>query len=175
MENILSYRNEDNKCYGATGMAIGIVVFDGEDMLSAISLDALPHEVVELNEEYFFAGNPGISAKSAWNRILGNYNLAVAMLIANVMCRRYVLDKNSISAELKRTIKNHIIDEGTSECALEVDEINRIFDKNYTYLHRVFSHSGVQSIAHNFADVLKRQRRLTRSEIIDNLRALSML
>ena len=38
----LSYTNEDDKCYGATGMAIGIVVFDGEDKLAGVGLDADP-------------------------------------------------------------------------------------------------------------------------------------
>ncbi len=175
MENILSYHSEDDKCYGATGMAIGIVVFDGEDMLSAISIDAQPHEVIEMNEEYFFSGNPGLSAKSVWNRILTNYNLSVAMLIANVMCRKYVLDKTTLSNELKEYLHTRIVEEGVSSCSLDEDEVDRIFDKNYRYLHRVFNHNGVQMIAHKFADTLKRQRRLTRSEVIDNLRALSML
>ena len=43
----LSYRNENDRCYGAAGMAIGLVVFDGEDMLAGISLDAPAHAMME--------------------------------------------------------------------------------------------------------------------------------
>lgn len=35
----LRYTDETDRCYGAAGMAISLVVFDGEDILSAISLD----------------------------------------------------------------------------------------------------------------------------------------
>ena len=42
-DTMLSYKNENDRCYGATGMAIGLVVFDGEDMLAGVSLDAPAH------------------------------------------------------------------------------------------------------------------------------------
>lgn len=29
----MKYRNEGDKCYGITGMAIGITIWNGEDML----------------------------------------------------------------------------------------------------------------------------------------------
>lgn len=35
----LRYTDETDRCYGAAGMAISLVVYDGEEMLSAISLD----------------------------------------------------------------------------------------------------------------------------------------
>lgn len=175
MEHKLSYRNEDDKCYGATGMAIAVVVFDGEDMLSAVNLDATPDNVLELSEEFYFAGNPGLSAKSAWNRILSNFNLTMATSIANVMCRKVVLDNEAVDAEIKRFLRDFMLDEGKSTCDLDEEETARLFDKNYTYLHRVFNHHGVQGIAHDFANVLKRRRRMTRMEVIEQLRALSML
>ena len=65
----LSYRNENDRCYGAAGMAIGLVVFDGEDMLAGISLDAPAHAMMEMNQDFFFTGNPSLSAKAAWNRV----------------------------------------------------------------------------------------------------------
>lgn len=175
MEEKLSYRNEDDKCYGATGMAIGVVVFDGEDMVSAVSLDADPSEIIEFANEFYFSGNPGLSAKTSWNQVLSNYNLSMAMLISNVMCRWIVLEGDTLKPSMRQRLHDIVADEGRDTCALEDDEINRLFDKNYAYLHRVFNHQGVQSIAHDFARELKRQRRFTRAEIIEQLRALSML
>ena len=35
----LKYIDEDDKCYGITGMAIGIMVCDAENLISSISLD----------------------------------------------------------------------------------------------------------------------------------------
>lgn len=175
MEHKLSYRNEDDKCYGATGMAIAMVVFDGEDMLSAMDLDASPDKVLELAEDFYFSGNPGLSAKSAWNKILSSFNLTMATSIANVMCRKVVLDKEPVDAEIKRLLRDFMLEEGKCTCDLEEEETMRLFDKNYMYLHRVFNHHGVQGIAHDFANALKRRRRMTRMEVIEQLRALSML
>lgn len=171
----LSYRNEDDKCYGATGMAIAVVVFDGEDMLSAVDLDAAPESMLELAEDFYFSGNPGLSAKSAWNRMLGNFNISMASSIANVMCRSVILDHTPVSADIKNYLRECVIEAGHDICDLEDDESGRLFDKNYMYLHRVFNHTGVQGIAHDFADVLKRRRRLTRMDVMEQLRALSML
>ena len=68
----LKYTDETDRCYGATGMAIGLMVFDGEDMLASITLDGDPNEMVAMSPDFYFAGNPGVSAKTAWNQILKN-------------------------------------------------------------------------------------------------------
>lgn len=175
MKPALSYKNEDDKCYGATGMVVGMVVLDGEDMLSAISLDAAPSEMVEFVEDFYFTGNPSLSAKVAWSQMVHNYNLALAMLISNVMCRTIVLHKSPVDPAVKEHLRHHAVDEGHDSCSLEEDEINRIFNKNYSYLLRVFNHQGVQEIINDFARELKHNRRFTRFEVMEHLRALSML
>lgn len=175
MKNELAYRNEDDKCYGATGMAVGIVVFNGEGLLSSISLDAEPGSMMDMHDMYYFNGNPGLSAKSAWRQIKDNYELSVAMLISNIMCRSLVLDKVAVPLNRKNIVRNTVAQEGRDTCGLEDDEIDRVFDREYTILYRVFNHQGVQSIIHDFADTLKRRRSMSRLEIIEQLRALSML
>ncbi len=170
----LSYRNEDDKCYGATGMAVAIVVFDGEDKLSALDLDASADEMVEFVNDFYFSGNPGLSAKAAWNHILKNFNLEIALTIGNVMCRHMVLDHVAVAPEIKKLLGECISEEGKRWCALEDDELKRLFEKNYTYLFRVFNHRGVQEVVHDFAGALKRRRRMSRLDIMEQLRALSM-
>lgn len=171
----LSYRDERDKCYGATGMAIGVVVFDGEEMIHGIDLDADPHEMITYTADYFFSGNPGVSAKRSWNRILQNYNLAIGVTIANVLCRSMLLDHTVPGREVHDGLRDLARAEGQEECALEPDEADRMFDKNYSHLLRVFAHRGVQSVAHEFANALSASRRMSRLEMLEQLRALSML
>lgn len=175
MENKLQYHNEDDRCYGATGMTVAYVVLEGEDLVSGVNLDATPDALLEYVDGYFFAGNPGLSAKSAWTTILNHFNYSMAAVIGNVMCRRYVLDETGMDQEMRDLLMQLMIEEGAEECNLEEDETRRLFDKNYVYLTRVFTHRGVQGVCHEFARALKRQRRMSRYEILDRLRALRML
>lgn len=175
MAQTLKYRHEDDRCYGATGMAIGLVIFDGESMLDHISIDATPDEMVALTDDFYFSGNPSFSAKTSWNRILANFNLMSAMVISNVMSRYIVLDGEPVSREIKQLVSDIVATEASESCSLEEDEIQRLFDKNYNYLDRVFNHSGVQAIARDFAGHLKSHRSMTRNEVIERLHALGML
>lgn len=175
MENRLRYKNEDDKCYGATGMAIAVVVFDGEEYLSSINLDAAPDRVMEFTDDFYFSGNPGFSAKNAWNQILKNFNLAMALSLGNVLCRRIVYESKPVEKELTESLRQLMNDVGSDSCSLEKDETCHLFDKNLNYLTRIFSHYGVQNVAREFADELKKHRMMTRMEVLEHLRALSML
>lgn len=59
----MKYRNEEDKCYGITGMAIGITIWNGEDMLYKLDLDNEASQYVQFTSDYYFSGNPGIPAK----------------------------------------------------------------------------------------------------------------
>lgn len=169
------YTDDSDRAYGAAGMAIGLVVYDGDDLLYSIDLDATPGDMLSLSPDFFFAGNPGVSAKAAWTQMVKNFNLGVAMLISNVMCRHMVHSGNDVPSDLAEELKNLAHEEGAGACALEADEVDRLFDKSYTYLWRVFSHRGVQAVAHDFASTLASRRTLSRLEILEQLHALSML
>lgn len=171
----LSYINDDHRRYGATGMAIGLVVFDGESMLSAVTLDGAPGKMVEMTDDFFFSGNPSLSARAAWHKILSNYNITMAMAIGNTLCRSIVLERSPLGADLRRALAEKIIEEGSESCSLDRDEAEGLFNKNYRYLEQIFNHSGVQSLAHDFADLLGRRRRLSRAEVVEALIALSSL
>lgn len=175
MKRRLSYKNEDDKCYGATGMAMAVVIFDGEDMLAGIDLDADPESVMQFTGDFYFNGNPSFSAKNAWNQILKNFNLAMALSLGNVICRHVVYQSKPVENEIKDFLHQLMIDEGSKDCALDEDETERLFEKNFNYLNRVFNHSGVQSVARDFATTLKLRRKMSRMEVIDQLHALSML
>ena len=169
------YKDENDRSYGAAGMAIGLVVFDGEDMISSVSLDRDSDDTFQMTGDFYFTGNPVVSAKAAWNHLLKNYNLSVVMLVANVLCRSLVLNSTRLSAESRRMLHDSIVEEGHNVCSLDDDEIDALFNKNYSYLDRVFSHRGVQSVAHDFASALRERRSLSRVDVIDMLKVLNML
>ncbi|MDE6782134.1 MAG: hypothetical protein K2J17_00280 [Paramuribaculum sp.] len=175
MNSQFSYTDSADRCYGATGMAIALVIFDGEEKLASIDIDREPRDVVELTEESFFSGNPSMSAKHAWHQILSNFNLQMAMLMGNVMCRSILLRHVDVDADTRSALLSLLVDEGYGSCSLEEDETTHLFNKNYGYLHRVFSHYGVQTIAHDFAAELGRCHSMTRGDIIEKLQALSHL
>lgn len=175
MKQKLSYKNEEDKCYGVTGMAMAVVIFDGEDMLSAVNLDADPDAVMEFTDEFYFNGNPGFSAKNSWNQILKNFNLAMALSLGNVLCRSIIHESRQIDSDMKDYLRSLMIEEGSANCSLEEDETGHLFDKNYSYLTRAFNHYGVRNVAHDFADALKQRRYMTRLDILEQLRALTML
>lgn len=174
MDETLKYTDSDDRRYGVTGMAISIVALDAEQLLQSLTIDD-DQEAVTFVPEYYFAGNPRYSARLAWNSILQHFSLTTAMAIGNLMCRRYVHQGKPISRELSTQLLRVVSEDGRDTCSLDDDEIQSLFTRNFNYLHRLFTHSGVQSIAHDFARILQERRSLSRAEVIEELRALSML
>lgn len=97
------------------------------------------------------------------------------MLIANVMCRHLVGQRHNVPDDIVELLRSLASGEGRDSCELDDDETERLFNKNYTYLQRVFSHRGVQSVAHDFAATLLSRRSLSRHEVLEQLSALNML
>lgn len=171
----LKYTDDDDRCYGLTGMAMGVVIWDCEELLASIDLDAPADAMMEFTPQYYFAGNPRLSARLAWNQIVEHYRLSMGLMMANVLCRRYVHDHADVDAPTLDLMKEYLLEEGRDTCSLDDDEINTLFNKQLSYLHRLFSHSGVQRVAADFAADLKHRRRMSIAEIIEGFRPLAAL
>lgn len=171
----LKYIDEDDRCYGLTGMAMGVVIWDCEELLASIDLDAPAEEMMEFTPQYYFAGNPRLSARLAWNQIVEHFRLSMGLMMANVLCRNYVLHHTEVDAPTLSLMREYILEEGRDTCSLDDDEIDALFDKQLNYLHRLFSHRGVQRVADEFAATLKQQRRMSVAEVIEGFRPLAML
>lgn len=169
----LKYINDDDKCYGITGMVVAMMVWDNEDLLSSVDLDATDNENIEFHHDFYFCGNPRISPRYTWNKMVKNYKMMMEMFIANVLCRQYVLHQSTITPQLKQLVYNHLEEEGCDY--LEKDEIKELFEQSYESLQRIFMHSGVKQIVKDFALNLLQQRTLTQAEVLHHLQALSML
>ncbi|MDE6097347.1 MAG: hypothetical protein K2G24_00500 [Muribaculaceae bacterium] len=175
MDHKLKYRDEQDKTYGLTGMAIALVMADGEDMLVQMSLDAPAGEGMRFSPDFYFRGNPRYSAKLAWNQMLKQISLLTGMLMGNVMCRSYLIDRSRLSDEVIDRIKAIIRSEAVEECSLDNDEVDNLFRSNFNYFDRIFNHQAVASIARSFALELQSRRTLSGKEILDNLRDLARI
>ena len=175
MDSHLRYTDEKDKSYGLAGMAISMVVLDGEEYLDGLSIDAPTGEGIELSQEFYFVGNPRKKKKIAWNEMLKHFQLSSGMVISNVMCRNYVQHRRKLNSDIVDELKNFMRDEARENCSLDEDESDMIFDKTLRYFDRLFSYSHVHEIANEFADTIVRQRHLSSQEIIEQLSRLSVL
>lgn len=175
MASGLKYNDEKDKCYGIAGMVVAMLVWDNENLLESVTLDTPDNENIIFSNDFYFTGNPRISPKYTWNKIVGHYKVMMEMLVANIMCRQCVLHDSHINSKLKNLMYHHLEEEGYENCSLEKDEIRQLFEQSYDSLHRIFSHRGVQQIVRDFAESLQQQRTFSQAEVLHRLQALSML
>ena len=171
----LRYKDEQDKCYGLTGVAMSAVIWDVEHLISGIYLDSDAFNSIQYTPQLIADGNAEISPRNIWNHNVEKFRLSMGMILSNVLCRTYVLEHKFINHKTKQHIFEYFIEEGNSTCSLEKDEVEALFNKNYDYLHRIFSHPEVQRIANDFAQHLTERRSLSQTEIIESLQALNML
>ena len=102
-------------------------------------------------------------------------SLTMAMTLSDYLCRCHVNRNSTPSRDARETLRLPVTAEGMESCSLEQEEANAIFEKTYTYMNRIFNHSGVQSIARNFAEHLASSRSLDHADIVELLDTLRML
>lgn len=174
-ENSLRYTSDTDRCLGAAGMTVAMVVLGGENMLAAVDLDAEADDMVQFMPEFYFEGNPRLMASASWRRLVSNFNLSAGMLAGNVLCRRMFGEGRMPSDEERDYLHGVIVEEGTSTCSLEPEEASTLFDNNYRRLARVFLNRGVRSIIDDFTAQLSQERTLSRLEVLHYLGAMRML
>ncbi len=171
MEKKLKYADEKDKSFGLAGMAISLIACDSEEYIASVSLEEA-EEPFEMTNDFFFDGNPGMFAKKAWNELLKQYQICVGMLLGNILCRYALMGKRPESSVLQ-SVHNIAKSLGEEYCSLEDDEINELFDKLYQHYGQLFSHPSVATVARNFATTLRMRRRMTASEVFEELSQLS--
>lgn len=170
----LRYADERDKTYGITGATIALVAIEGGQYLSGISLDASPSEMIVLSHEFGLPRNPRMSAKIVWQESLTDLKLITTMVLGNIACRRYVLSHCTPGDEDVAALRQATIDDGREYCDLDADEAENLFNSCVQYVRRVFTHGGVQDVAHRFADELSCRRELSRAEVLDLLSTLGL-
>lgn len=172
--NRLSYSDERDKTYGMAGMAITLVVLDGTNYLAHIDLDADAGSCVEMSHEFGFKGNPRMSAKIIWEQTLRDLRLTASMALGNVTCRRYLLDRRTLSSDDIHSLRYALRQDATEHCGLEKDETDRLFDSCMSYVDRIFSTHGIDDIAAAFASELASRRSMSGAEVAELLAHLGL-
>ena len=169
------YKDEQDKCYGLTGVAMSTVIWDVEHLISAIYLDSDAFQSIKYTPQLLAEGNAEISPRNIWNHNVEKFRLSMGMVLSNILCRTFVLEQKYINHKTKQYLLNYFIEDGIASCSLEKDEVEALFNKHYDYLSRIFSHPEVQKIANEFAELLTERRSLTQAEIVNALQTLNML
>ncbi len=172
---MMKYRDELDKSYGIAGMALGLSVFDADDLFTAVTLDGDGPDSILFTPEFYFAGNPRLSPRGAWQYILGHYRITVGLAVANALCRRMVLDNERVDDTLRDDLFNAAYEDGKDFCQLERDEVEPIFDEAFDSMKRLFSDSQVRKAMDAFADALQRRRTLSHIDVADILQQLNLI
>lgn len=170
----LAYQNEDDRAYGLAGMAVSLAALDAIDRVAGISLDA-EGPMVSFSHQYYFVASPSFSPKAAWDNLLQNFYITAAMALANVFSRSMVRLGREVPEEVLAAIRAEIDAEGRETCSLEDDEIAALYRKTFDYTHRIFANPRLRPAIRDFAATISRRRRLSGTDIRDELRDLHLI
>ncbi len=171
----MKYRDELDKSYGVAGMVLGLSVLEADNLFTAVTLDAEGTGCIQFTPEFFFAGNPRLSPRGAWQYIVGHYRISVGLAVANALCRCMVLDNEAVDDKLRDGLFNAACEDGRDYCQLERDEVEPIFDEVFDNMRRLFADSRVRKAMDAFADALQQRRTLSHIDANDILQQLNLI
>ena len=172
---ILRYTDERDLCYGLTGMAVSLFIYDSEHYLDSISLDADAADAFAVTAEFSAPALSTMSAKALWQYSLRQYEVTVGLALANLLCRALSGRGAQPETDAVNAVHEFAVEQGHDMCALEDDEIEALYRKNYNYLAKVFGHHSVRGVIDDFVFRLRQRRTMSRDEVFDILSALRML
>ena len=170
----LSYLNEDDRAYGLAGMMVALANLDALDRVATVSIDS-EGPMVEFSHEYYFSGSPSISPKSTWDNLVANFHITTSMIVGNVLARSLVRLKEEAPEEVMTEIYSRVEEEGRDTCALENDEIERLYGHALTRAMRIFRNPRLHPAIDEFARIISLKRSLSGREIMDELHLLQII
>lgn len=172
----LKYIDETDKSFGLAGMAISLVAWDAENWLDAINIDAGADSAMQMSADYYLHLAPAVGAKAVWEHTCHRFQITTAMTVANLTCRQLThLGHSSIPPEIDSELRSALAEEGDDLCALEPDEVSRIYGKSLAYCMRLFAHPAVNELANNLAEELRTRRTLSAAEVFEILAPLNRM
>lgn len=170
----LSYSNEDDRAYGLAGMMVALANLDAIDRVSGVNIDT-DGPMVEFSHAYYFSGSPSISPKSTWDNLVSNFHITTSMVVGNILARSMVRLKQDAPEDVLEEVYNEVEEEGKETCALESDEIRRLYDHAMFRALRVFRNPRIHPAIDEFARIISVKRALSGREILDELHLLQLL
>lgn len=172
----LKYADETDKSFGLAGMAISLMAWDAEEWLEAIDLDAAADEAMHMSADYYLYMAPRVGAKAVWEQSFKRFRIAAAMTVANVSCRQLShLGHGSLPGNVDSDLRKALTMEGADLCALEDDEVSRVYGKSLSYCNRLFSHPGVNKLAEMLASALRERRAMSSAEVFEILAPIARM
>lgn len=167
----MKYRDETDKCYGIAGMSIALAIFEAEDLLSGVSLDGEGLDCLTFVPNYY-SGSLSLSPSTVWQDVFQRYQVTLGMTIADTMCRKMLLDKGNVDRKLRKKLLEAACEEGKASCQLDSDEVERIFDKSFSYLLQAFKNNNVRSVIADIVATLRERRSMSGCDMHEMLRTL---
>ncbi len=171
----MKYRSEEDKSYGVAGMALGLSVFEMGDHYASITIDADGLDCIRFTPDFFFTGNPRVPAKASWKQLCSNYRVSVGLVLADAICRKMVLDHGYVNRKLRQQLLEAARTEGNDSCQLESDEVESLFDTDFSHLVKVFSNSSVHQAIAELARRLAETRSMSRFDVEEILHDFDLI
>lgn len=172
--NSLKYQNENDKCHGIAGMILSLVANDSEEVLAGVDIDNQDDITgpVLFARQFYFHGNPALSAKIAWSQLLTQYRLLSEMMVSNVMCRCYVAHHQGLSPQEVDLLRQAVREQGADRCQLDPDECDTMLDRALRHYDRIYSSRQIHIAVTNFVNTLSSRRHLSPLEALEILQQL---
>lgn len=168
MTDLLKYTDDTDRSYGVAGMAVSAFIFDKEEYIASVSTERRDFEAVEFTPEFFIASADGLLPKAQWKHTLHQLELISSMLISNVMSRSMVRNRQELDIAHHDAMLDVLADYAT-DCQLDDDEMEELFNSQYQYLNRAYHNSRVHDIIKYLVDKLSTQHTLNHSDLRDIL------
>lgn len=167
-----NYSDENDRCYGLTGMVLTMYEQEVINMLHLITLDSDDGYSIVFTPDFYFNSNPRYSAKLAWNEMLRQYQSLVRLVLGNIACRRLVHEHKPIDADSRAEMLQLVSAPGADDCALEQDEIEAIFNHTLRDMQEMFGNARVAALSDRFAEELKQRRTMSADDVADVIQCL---
>lgn len=171
----LKYTDATDRAYGLCGMALALFIYDSEQYIASLSLDAPADRGIGFTPDFFVVKNPKMSAKTLWKSEYRHFQLTSAMVIGNLLCRSLTRRRSELSKQVSDLMLSHLLREGEDACGLEPSEVRELLAEPFAYLRRIFLHPRVGATMTSMVEELTRRHTLPRDRVLAYLIPLNRL
>ncbi len=171
----LKYTDRTDRAFGLCGMALSLFIFDAEQYIDSLQLDAPADLGMKLTTDFFQPSNPGFSVKDVWKSSFRHFQLTSAMIIGNLLARSLNRRHSDLSHEVRSLMLRHLTSEGEETCGLESGEVEQICDNAFTYIRQLLLHPAVNNAVCAMVKSLTDRNAMSREEILTHLLPLGRL
>lgn len=171
----LKYADAEDRAYGLCGMALALYIYDAEQFIDNISIDAPADLGLTLSADFFAPSNPNLSVKAVWKESFRNFQILSAMVIGNVLSRSLSRRHAELANNVKSLVFSALTDEGDASCGLTETEVESVCSRSFDYIARVLRNPTVAATVDSMVRELNLARSLDRDRILAHFLPLQRL